>query len=213
MKRETGCSREGKRSSPCRNAQGHKPSRNAPVHDDRAAGEPSRRGLVMVVTGNGKGKTTSALGQALRALGHGGKVCMIQFMKGRKYGECLAAESFLPGLTMHQCGLDSFVMRENPAPVDLEMAEKGMELASQAVLSGEWDMVILDEINVALDFKLVTLADVLGLLEKKPHSLDLILTGRYAPQELIERADTVSEVQEIKHHYAAGIKDRAGIEY
>ncbi len=178
-----------------------------------AVKERPHRGLIMVVTGNGKGKTTSALGQALRALGHGCKVCMIQFMKGRKYGECLAAEKFLPGFTMHQCGLDSFVMRDDPAPVDREMAKEGMTLAEQAVLSGEWDMIILDEINVALDFKLIPLADVLDLLEKKPFPLDIILTGRYAPKELIERADMVSEIQEIKHHYAAGIKDRSGIEY
>lgn len=175
--------------------------------------ERQRRGLVMVITGNGKGKTTSALGQALRSLGHGYKVCMIQFMKGRKYGECMAAERCLPGFTIHLCGLDSFVMRDNPAPVDVEMAREGLVLAKQEIDSGKWDMVILDEINVAVDFKLIPLADVIGLIENKPRPLDLILTGRYASPELIERADTVSEVREIKHHYAAGIKDRAGIEY
>ncbi len=172
-----------------------------------------RRGLVIVMTGNGKGKTTSALGQALRAVGHGYKVCMIQFMKGRKYGELWAAERFLPGLTIHLCGLDSFVMRDNPAPIDIEMAKEGLELAMREMTSGKWDMVILDEINVVLDFKLIPLTDVLDLINNKPSSLDLILTGRYAPPELIEKADTVSEVREIKHHYNAGIKDRAGIEY
>jgi cob(I)alamin adenosyltransferase len=175
--------------------------------------EWKHQGLVIVITGNGKGKTTSALGQALRALGHGYKVCMIQFMKGRKYGECLAAERYLPGLTIHLCGLDSFVMRDNPAPIDVEMAKEGFVFAKREVESGKWDMVILDEINVAIDFKLIPLTDVFDLIEKKPLFLDLILTGRNAPPELIERADTVSEVREIKHHYAAGIKDRAGIEY
>jgi len=175
--------------------------------------ERPHQGLVIVITGNGKGKTTSALGQALRALGHGYKVCIIQFMKGRKYGECLAAEKYFPGLVFHQCGLDSFVMRDNPVPIDVEMAKEGLELARQEVNSGKWDMVILDEVNVAVDFKLVPLAEVLELIEKKPPSLDLILTGRNAPSELVERADTVSEIKDIKHHYAAGIKDRAGIEY
>jgi len=167
----------------------------------------------MVVTGDGKGKTTSALGQALRALGHGYRVAMFQFMKGRKYGELLAAEKHLPGLVIRLCGLDSFVMRDNPAPVDVEMAREGFAQARQAVLSGAYDMVILDEINVAVDFKLIPLKDVLDLVAEKPPALDLILTGRYAAPELIAIADTVSEIREVKHHYAAGVKDRAGIEY
>jgi len=172
-----------------------------------------RRGLVMVVTGDGKGKTTSALGQALRALGHGYRVAMFQFMKGRKYGELLAAENHLPGLVIRLCGLDSFVMRDRPAPVDVEMAREGFAQARQAVLSGAYDMVILDEINVAVDFRLLPLKDVLDLVAEKPPALDLILTGRYAAPELIAVADTVSEIREVKHHYAAGVKDRAGIEY
>ncbi|MFA6345573.1 MAG: cob(I)yrinic acid a,c-diamide adenosyltransferase [Syntrophales bacterium] len=172
-----------------------------------------RRGLVLVVTGDGKGKTTSALGQALRALGHGYRVAMFQFMKGRKYGELLAAEKHLPGLVIRLCGLDSFVMRDRPAPVDVEMAREGFALAREAVRSGAYDMVILDEINVAVDFKLIPLKDVLDLVAEKPPALDLILTGRYAAPELIAIADTVSEIREVKHHYAAGVKDRAGIEY
>lgn len=196
----------------------HHPCREASTTDASMPGrktlrERPRHGLVMIMTGNGKGKTTSAFGQALRAIGHGYKVCMIQFMKGRKYGENMAAERYLPGFTIHLCGLDSFVMRDNPALVDVEMARDGLLIAKQEVLSGEWDMVILDEINVALDFELIHLADIIELVEKKPPTLDLILTGRNAPPELIERADMVSELQEIKHHYAAGIKDRAGIEY
>ena len=171
------------------------------------------RGIVMVLTGDGKGKTTSALGQALRAVGHGFKVYMVQFMKGRKYGEVLAAEKYLPGLTVEQFGLDSFVMRDNPAPVDIELAQEGLERAQEIVASNTYDMVILDEINVALDFKLVSLASVLELIKNKPMGLTLLLTGRYAAPEIVEIADMVSEVKEIKHHYAAGIKDRAGIEY
>lgn len=171
------------------------------------------QGIVMVNTGNGKGKTTAAFGQALRAIGHGSKVCVIQFMKGRPYGEYQSAEKYLPNLTVHLVGLDSFVMRDNPAPVDIKMAEEGFALAKKVIMSREYDMVILDEINVALDFKLIPLSDVISLIKSKPPSLDLILTGRYAHPDVMELADTVTEMKEIKHHYAAGIKDRAGIEY
>jgi cob(I)alamin adenosyltransferase len=171
------------------------------------------KGLVIVITGNGKGKTTSAFGQALRAIGQGFKVLVIQFMKGRQYGEFKAAKKYLPGITVRLCGLDSFVMRDNPAAVDIELAQKGLKAAKQAINSGKYNMVILDEINVALDFKLIDLNDVIELIKNKPVGLDLILTGRYAPAQIIKLADTVSEIKEIKHHYQAGIKDRAGIEY
>ncbi len=172
------------------------------------------RGLVLVYTGDGKGKTTAALGHALRTIGHGNKVLTIQFMKGKKYGEVLAAEKYLAGmLTMVQCGLDSFVMKNNPASVDIELARQGLALAKKSIASGDYQLVILDEINVALDFKLVEMDDIVELIKTKPASLDLILTGRYAPAELIELADMVSEVREIKHHLAQGIKERAGIEY
>jgi cob(I)alamin adenosyltransferase len=171
------------------------------------------KGLVMVITGNGKGKTTAAFGQALRAIGQGYKVFVLQFMKGRKYGEFIAAEKYLPRLTVRMSGLDSFVMRDNPATIDIELAQKGLDTARKEIKNGKYDMVILDEINVALDFKLVDLRKVIELIKNKPAGLDLILTGRYAPKEIIELADTVSEVKEVKHHYKAGIKDRAGIEY
>jgi cob(I)alamin adenosyltransferase len=174
---------------------------------------PKQKGLVIVITGNGKGKTTSAFGQALRAIGQGYKVFVLQFMKGRKYGEFIAAEKNLPNITIKMSGLDSFVMRDRPAAIDIEMARKGLDIARKAITSGKYDMVILDEINVALDFKLVDLKDVMKLIKNKPAHVDLILTGRYAPKEIIKLADTVSDVQEIKHHYNAGIKDRAGIEY
>lgn len=171
------------------------------------------KGLVMVITGNGKGKTTSAFGQALRAIGQGYKIFILQFMKGREYGEFIAAEKYLPNITIRKSGLDSFVMRGNPAAIDIELAQKGLITARKAILSGKYDMVILDEINVALDFKLIKLKEVIDLIKNKPPALDLILTGRYAPEEIIKLADTVSEIQEIKHHYNAGIKERAGIEY
>ena len=174
---------------------------------------PPAKGLVIVITGNGKGKTTSAFGQALRAIGQGYKVLIVQFMKGRKYGEFIAAEKYLPRLTIRMSGLDSFVMRDNPAAIDIELAQKGLDVAQKAIKSEKYDMVILDEINVALDFKLIALTEVMELIKNKPANLDLILTGRYAPKEIIKLADTVSEIKESKHHYAAGIKDRAGIEF
>jgi cob(I)alamin adenosyltransferase len=171
------------------------------------------KGLVIVITGNGKGKTTAAFGQALRAIGQGYKVFVLQFMKGRKYGEFIAAEKYLPRLTIRMSGLDSFVMRDNPAAIDIELAQKGLDAAQKAINSGKYNMVILDEINVALDFKLIDLREVVELIKNKPPALDLILTGRYAPKEIIKLADTVSVVKDVKHHYKAGIKDRAGIEY
>lgn len=173
----------------------------------------AKRGLVMVITGNGKGKTTSAFGQALRALGQGYRVCMIQFMKGRKYGEVIAVEKYLPELALYQFGLDSFVMRNNSAQVDVDIAREGFEKAKEVIQSGDYDMVILDEINVAVDFCLIPEEELLNLVKNKPPELDLILTGRYASDKLQAMADLVSEVTEIKHHYNAGIKDRAGIEY
>ncbi len=171
------------------------------------------KGIVFVYTGNGKGKTTAALGLALRALGHGAKVFVVQFMKGRDYGEVLSAKEFLPNLTIYQSGLDSFVMKDNPSPVDIELARQGLEVAKKAIASGEYDMVILDEINVALDFKLISLEEVLDLIRNKPPQLDLGLTGRYAPPEIIEAADLVTEMVEVKHPYAKGVPARKGFEY
>jgi cob(I)alamin adenosyltransferase len=175
--------------------------------------ERYRRGIVQVYTGNGKGKTTAAFGQAFRAVGQGLTVCIIQFMKGRKYGEYITAERLSPDIVVHLAGLDSFVMRDNPAPLDVELVGKGLALAREAISSGKYNMIILDEINVALDFKLVNIAEVLEIINNKPQQLDLVLTGRYAPPEILAAADTVTEMREVKHHYNAGIKDRAGIEF
>ncbi|MBN1366111.1 MAG: cob(I)yrinic acid a,c-diamide adenosyltransferase [Syntrophaceae bacterium] len=181
--------------------------------NEKKSAAKKNTGLIMVFTGNGKGKTTAAFGQALRAIGQGYKIFILQFMKGRKYGEFIAAEKYLPPLTIRLSGLDSFVMRDNPAAIDIELAQKGLSTARKAIMSGKYDMVVLDEINVALYFNLLKLKDVIDLIKNKPPALDLILTGRYAPKEIIKLADTVSDVQEVKHHYNAGIKERAGIEY
>ncbi|TYP59944.1 cob(I)yrinic acid a,c-diamide adenosyltransferase [Thermosediminibacter litoriperuensis] len=172
-----------------------------------------KKGLVLIYTGNGKGKTTAALGLALRAIGHGEKVYMIQFMKGSPdYGE-VRAVSYLPNFHLVQKGRDCFVKKGDPHPEDLRFAGEGVELARQVIAGGEYDLVILDEINVAVDFGLVSEEDVLSLIDLKPETTTLVLTGRYASEKLMEKADMVSEVREIKHHFHKGIGAQPGIEY
>lgn len=170
------------------------------------------KGTVQVFTGNGKGKTTAALGCGLRAAGHGFKILMIQFMKGRRYGE-LDAVKHVPGFDVLQFGRDSFVEKGNLSAEDLELARRGLDNARQAVSSGLYDMVILDEINVAVDFGLLPLEEILELIRKKPLHVELILTGRYAHERIKEAAHLVTEMVEIKHHFPSGIGAREGIEY
>ncbi|HSW36553.1 MAG TPA: cob(I)yrinic acid a,c-diamide adenosyltransferase [Candidatus Limnocylindrales bacterium] len=171
-----------------------------------------KRGLIMVFTGDGKGKTTAAVGQAVRALGHGYRVYMIHFMKGRDYGEFLSTTQ-MPNLTIVKSGRDSFVSREKPDPVDIELARDGFARAGKAVMSGEYDMVVLDEINVAVDYGLIPEKDLLKMLDKKPAGVTVILTGRGASPQLAKKADMVSEILAIKHHYEQGIESCKGIEY
>jgi len=172
------------------------------------------RGIVMVYTGNGKGKTTAALGMALRASGHGQKIKMIQFMKGsQNYGEIKAAKKYIPNFEIEQFGLDKFVSKNNPAQEDIELAQKGLEKARKTIISDEYDLIILDEINVAVDYNLIKEEDVIKLIQSKPLRLNLVLTGRYASEKIMELADMVSEVREIKHHYKKGIEAKPGIEF
>ncbi len=170
-------------------------------------------GFVFVYTGNGKGKTTASLGLAIRAVGHGRKVMIIQFMKGRDYGETLALEKYLPDIKLYKCGQDSFVKKTKISPIDIELARKGFEFAREAVLSEKYDLVILDEINVAIYYKLVPLQEVLDLIKNKPEKIDLGLTGRYAAPEVIELADLVTEMKEIKHPFSQGVSAREGFEF
>lgn len=172
----------------------------------------NKPGLIMVFTGDGKGKTTAAVGQAVRALGHGFRVYMIHFMKGRDYGEFLATAQ-MPNLTVVRAGRDCFVNREQPDPIDIELARDGFSKAAKTVLSGEYDLVVLDEINVAVDYGLIAEKDLLKLLKNKPAGVTVILTGRNASAELIKIADTVSEILAIKHHYEQGVESCRGIEY
>ncbi len=171
------------------------------------------RGLIQVYTGNGKGKTTAALGLALRAVGHGLKVLMIQFMKGEiNYGEIEASKRLSPNLVIIQSGRDKFVSKTNPDSIDIELAKKGLSLAKEEILSQKYDIVILDEINVAIDYGLIPLSDLLNLIDSKPDSVEIVLTGRNAKLEVIEKADLVTEMIEIKHYYHKGIPARKGIE-
>jgi len=172
----------------------------------------SSKYLLMIYTGSGKGKTTAAAGQALRALGHGSRVYMIHFLKGRDYGEFLAAQK-LPGLDVEKAGRDTFVKRGEPDPVDVKMAQEGWNRACQALESGKYQLVILDELNIALSYGLLSLEEVLPRLNPGKYKCDIIVTGREAPEELINAADLVSEVKEIKHHFQQGIQSRRGIEY
>jgi len=169
--------------------------------------------MIQVYTGNGKGKTTAALGLALRACGHGRRVVMIQFMKGDiEYGEVKIAPN-IPGFELHQFGLPTFVDKGNPSDEDLRLAKEGFEFAKAAIENGDFDIVILDEIDVAVDFGLNPLDELLRLLDDVPADMEVVLTGRYAANEIIERADLVTEMREIKHPFQKGIYAREGIEY
>ncbi len=173
-----------------------------------------RKGLVHIYTGNGKGKTTAALGLALRAIGHGHKVFMLQFMKGSKnYGEIIAAEKYLPNLTIVQSGLETFVSKENPAQVDIDLAVEGLNISQKVIEENKYDMVILDEVNVALDFNLIPLSEVVELIKNKPAEMELVLTGRYAPKEIFELGDVVSDITLVNHPYYHGVEAREGIEF
>lgn len=172
-------------------------------------------GLTLVFTGSGKGKTTAALGMALRAWGQNMKILVIQFIKGGwKYGELKAVEKLGPDFELRQMG-EGFI--KGTAGDGLEAhrsaAHKALEEARQAVREPGYDIVILDEINYALNYGLVELADVLEIIRSKPPGLHLVLTGRNAPPEVVELADLVTEMKEIKHPYASGIKAQKGIEY
>jgi len=171
------------------------------------------RGLVQVYTGDGKGKTTAAFGLALRAIGRGLKVFVIQFLKGGfDFGELHVVDR-LPNLEVRSFGRGRFITASGPSEEDIEEARKALELAREVVMSGEYDIVILDEVNVALHFGLIRLEDVLDLVEHKPEHVELVLTGRRAPEELIEVADLVTEMREVKHPYRRGVPPRPGIEF
>lgn len=170
-----------------------------------------RVGYVQIYTGDGKGKTTAALGLALRASGHGMCTYIGQFMKGQQYGELDALRDH-PCITIEQYGDPRCIRREEVTPEHVAQAREGLERARAAMLSGEYDIVVLDEANVAIWFGLLEVKDVLAFLDQKPERVEVVLTGRRAPQELIDRADLVTEMREVKHYYVQGVMAREGIE-
>ena len=168
-------------------------------------------GLIQIYTGRGKGKTTAALGLAMRAAGHGFKIAIVHFMKIWNYGEVKSLEKL--GIDLFRYGTTELIDPKNPSPIDFEQANKAIEKAEELVEKGNYDILILDEINVAVDFNLIPLKRVVDLLDKKPDNLELVITGRNCPEELIERADLVSIIDEIKHPYNKGLEARKGIEF
>jgi len=171
------------------------------------------KGYVQIYTGAGKGKTTAAMGQAVRAAGSGLKSFIVQFMKDFPYGEISSLILLQNWITIEQYGNDMFVLeRKMPADNDIIMAQKALYQAREAMVSGKYDVVILDEICIALYYNLLNLDEIYHLLSDKPKHVELILTGRYCPDELIEKADLVTEMKEIKHYYQKGVSARKGIE-
>ena len=173
----------------------------------------SNIGLIQIYTGDGKGKTTAALGLALRALGWNKKVCIIQFVKGDKeIGEIKISKSHIPQLSFHQLSNNKkFILKANKK--DKEIAQKTWEFAKKEIFSNKFDLIILDEINVAINLKLIDLKDLFKVFKNKPQKLELVLTGRNASKKLIKKADLVTEMKMIKHPFYKKIPARKGIEY
>jgi cob(I)alamin adenosyltransferase len=172
-----------------------------------------QRGFVQIYTGNGKGKSTAAIGQAVRAAGFGLKSYVAQFMKEYPYSELISLKHLSEWITIEQFGGDAFVYKkELPGEAELEKARKGLSAAKEKMLSGEYDLIILDEAIVAIYFKLIKEVDLVEFIKLKPNNVELILTGRYCSEELTDIADLVTEMKEVKHYYQNGITSRKGIE-
>jgi len=174
-----------------------------------------RRGLIIVNTGPGKGKTTAAMGTALRAVGQGMRVLMLQFLKGSwHYGELDAVKQFGDKFVMKQMGRGFVkVGTEKPDPEDVKMVEAAWAEGEAAITSGHWDLVILDEINYAISYGMLDVSRVVEGLKKKPEMVHVILTGRNAHSSIVELADTVTEMRQVKHAYEKGVMAQRGIEY
>ena len=171
------------------------------------------KGYIQVYTGNGKGKTTAALGLALRAAGYKHNVYIGQFLKGQEYGELLSAKKLSPYVTIEQFGRKGFIhVTKDPDEEDIKRAKRGLKKCLEAMLSRKYRIIILDEINVAVDLNLIAEEEVHEFLDKRPEDVEIILTGRYAPPSFLKRADLVTEMKEKKHYYKKGVKAREGIE-
>ena len=178
-----------------------------------SSSEPFTKGLVQVFTGEGKGKTTAALGTVIRALGHGLRVYIVYFMKSGYSGGEREVLSRLPNVTIASFGSPEFIDPANVNPEEKEQARQALAAAREAMLSGSYDLVVLDEVNLAVAWKLVELDEVIRLISDKPWDVELILTGRQADTRLVQLADLVTEMLKIKHPYDEGITARKGIEY
>ena len=171
------------------------------------------KGCVQIYTGNGKGKTTAALGLAVRAAGYGWKTYIGQFLKGQDYGELEGIKPLSGQITIEQFGRKGFYhVTKDPDQEDIRRANDGLQKCRKAMLSAAYRIIVLDEINVAVYFNLLTEEDVIKLISEKPKNIELILTGRYAPTSFIDKADLVTEMKEVKHYYNKGIQARQGIE-
>lgn len=170
------------------------------------------KGYIQVYTGNGKGKTTAAFGLALRASNAGLKVFIGQFVKGKSYNENEAVAKYIKNITVKQYGLGCFIVEEL-TDNDIKAARNGLKDMRNIIQNGKFDIVIMDEVNIALYYKLFDVNELIELMRSKPDHVELILTGRYAPQEIIDKADLVTEMKDIKHYYQEGVLARAGIEF
>ncbi|OGD29112.1 MAG: cob(I)yrinic acid a,c-diamide adenosyltransferase [Candidatus Aminicenantes bacterium RBG_19FT_COMBO_65_30] len=170
-------------------------------------------GYIHVYTGNGKGKTTAALGLAFRAAGRGFKTYVAQFLKGQPTGEIEAAKKLRPLIRIEQFGREGFItVKDGPGDEDVSRARAGLRQALEAMLSGDYRIVVLDEVNTAVHFKILPEQEVLDFLDKRPAGVEVVLTGRYAPDAFTARADLVTEMACVKHYFDRGIKARDGIE-
>jgi cob(I)alamin adenosyltransferase len=169
------------------------------------------QGRVQVYTGDGKGKTTAALGLALRAAGAGLKVYLAQFVKGMHYSELDALDRFSDCITVEQYGRDCFIYK-TPDPQDIQAARHGLEETRRIMSSGAYDMIILDEASIATYYNLFSVEDLLAFIDARPPGVELVITGRRADERIVERADLVTEMKEIKHYYTKGVQARDGIE-
>jgi cob(I)alamin adenosyltransferase len=180
--------------------------------EKNSAGEKTGiRGYVQVYTGNGKGKTTAAIGLAIRAAGAGFKVFIAQFIKMGEYSEIKALKRFSDLITVEQFGLGRFV-EGHPSKEDIEAANKGLQRVREIMAGGEYKVIIMEEANVAVKFGLITDKDLLGVIISKPQEIELVITGRYASVRIIEIADLVTEMRSIKHYFEEGVEARIGIE-
>ena len=175
--------------------------------------EPQLDGLVFLLTGDGKGKTTSALGMAMRAAGWNQPLIFIQFMKKRPYGELFSFEKLGDSFEIYQMGTEEHVTKGKPSAEDIAMAERAMKMARESMASRQYDWIFLDEAVTAVEYGLISEDELVNLIKKRPSYINIVVTGRGEPGKLVEIADCVTRMEKVKHHYDKGIKARKGVEF